>query len=127
MRSALELIMETRVSDWLMFGVLLILFLGVGVSLYRAHKANGGSKYNNFNLIDLVATRDGKVDRPAFLEMSTFALIGWGFIVLVTKQQWGLLVAYGGMMCGVFVARAAHAAYLKSNQQKDAPNGDSKG
>lgn len=109
------------IGDIVMFSLLGLVAFAVIVSLYRAHRLNGDSHYRNFNLIDLIATREGKVDRPAFLEMATFMLIAWGFIVLVTKQQWGLLVAYGGMMVGAFSLRAAHSAWLKSSQPKEPP------
>jgi hypothetical protein len=116
-----ELLKEIEMGDIVMFALLVLAATGAIWSLYVAHKTNGSSHYNRFNLIDLICTKDGRVDRPAFMEIGTWCLMAWGFIVLVTKNQWGLLVAYGGLWTGVFVTRAAHAAWLRSTSKEELP------
>lgn len=121
LRDMLNFLQNVRPEDLLLNGILLLLAIAIAISLISAHRQNGTSRYKTFNLIDLIATRDGHADRPAFLEMGTFALMAWGFIVLVNKAQWGLLVGYAGLMTSVFVLRAAHAAILKSRDPAAPP------
>ncbi len=89
--------------------VLLIL-----LSLIRVSRDDA---YSQFNLIDIITCQRGKVSRPACLEVGTWLLMAWGFVVMINKEQWGLVIGYAGLLTTVFVARAAHSAYLNSKNQ----------
>ena len=102
--------------------ILIGIFLAVAVSMYRFHTSK---RYDSFNLLDLITTRDGRISRPAVMEIGAFVLMTWGFIVLVQRDN--LAEWYAGIYAGAFVLRAAHSAYLscKSNGEvkKEAANG----
>lgn len=108
-------------ADVVMDVVLAIGGVMIFVSLWRAHKANGQSKYKDFNLLDLVATPQGGIDRPAFQETVVFVVMTWGFITLVVTGR--LTEWYAGIYTAIFVVRAAHAAYLRASAVAQLPNG----
>jgi|GEM_PF-6224458 len=97
--------------------VLICLVGGIGVSLWRFHKSD---RYQNFNLVDLITSRSGHIDRPAVQEIGVFILMSWGFVALVVHEPPAVPEWYVTVWVGFFVARAAHAAHLAS-KNKDEP------
>lgn len=89
--------------------ILLGLTMLVAVSLVRFHH---NEFYKNFNLVDIITCREGKVSRPAVMEFGAWIVATWGFVVLINKNQ--LSEWYLGAYIGAFVLRAGHAAYLSS-------------
>lgn len=104
-------ILEVDMIDVIMNSILMLVVIAIWLSVYRAHKANGSSRYNKFNLIDLITTREGTIDRPAFMEVTAFIVMTWGFIYLTGSGK--LTEWYAGIYIGAFVLRAAHSAFLK--------------
>ncbi len=101
--------------------VLGLIAVAVLVSMWRFHVSQD-DHYRQFNLIDLITTKDGIISRPAVMEFGVFLLMGWGFIVLVNKSalpEW-----YVTVLVGAFALRAAHSAYL-SSKKKDVPGNGS--
>ncbi len=94
----------------------------VAVSMIRFHK---NEQYKGFNLIDLITDHAGKVSRPACMEVGSWLLASWGFIVLINQNR--LTEWYMGAYIGAFVLRAAHAAYLAATTKKDGANGPGPG
>ena len=93
--------------DALLNVILAAFMLGIIWSLWKLHN---DEHYREFNLVDMITARDGRVSRPACLETGAFLVSTWGFIVLInrgTLQDW-----YVAAYVGAFVLRAAHAAYL---------------
>lgn len=93
--------------------ILAVGFLLILMSLVKIHFTKSG-EYAEFNLLDIITCQKGKVSRPACLEVGTWLLMAWGFVVLINREQWGLVLAYAGMMTTIFVLRAGHSAYLSS-------------
>lgn len=87
--------------------VLAAVALAVMVSMWRFHKS---TRYQSFNLLDLITTHDGKVSRPAVMEFGAWIMMTWAFIVLVQRDK--LAEWYAGIYVGAFVIRAAHSAWL---------------
>lgn len=97
------------------------------ITIYRIHT---NPKFSQFDCLDLITTRDKKIDRPAFQEFLVFIVMIWGFIIQMIKSgsapEW-----YVGILVGAFVIRAAHSSYLKSKETvvteativKDIPQG----
>jgi len=105
-------------SAWLssldMSDIVLNSILGLGlliviISAYRFHK---NPAYKNFNLFSLISHQDGTPSRPAIQEFVAFGITSWGFILLINKGN--LPDWYMMSYLGVFVARAAHNAYLQT-------------
>lgn len=103
---------DTLIVNILNMVMAVILALGL-ISLWRV---NLSDQYKQFNLIDLVTTREGRVNRPALQEFGVFIVMSWGFAVLVNNG--GLTEWYVGIYVGAFVLRAAHSAYLSSQNSK---------
>jgi hypothetical protein len=99
--------------DLIMYMILAGVMLLTVVSLIRAHRQNGGSRYARFNLLDLFCTKDGMVSRPATMEMLAFLVMTWGFVTLTTRGH--LTEWYAGIYIGAFVLRAAHSAHLRAH------------
>ena len=106
-------------SDVVMNMILAVAVLAIIVSLWRAHRANGSSRYNKFNLIDLVTTNDGYIDRPAFQETIVFIVMTWAVVTYTIKEE--LTEWLAGIYIATFVIRAAHSAYLNSKENTPLP------
>lgn len=89
--------------------ILLGLVMLIAVSMVRFHK---NEHYKNFNLVDVVTCREGKVSRPAIMEFGAWVVATWGFAILINQGK--LTEWYAGLYFGAFVVRAAHAAYLST-------------
>ncbi len=89
--------------------ILLGLVMLVVVSMLRFHN---NEFYKDFNLIDVITCREGKVSRPAIMEFGAWVVSTWGFVVLINKNQ--LSEWYLGAYIAAFVLRAGHAAYLST-------------
>ncbi len=112
MKTIIDLLHESSVSisDIILNIVLIVFFIGATISLYKLHRAN--SKYENFNLVWLLVNRHGYPDGAKCIEMGTWVLMSWGFIVHIlnkTLPDW-YLVSY----VGAFIARGGLGAYLRS-------------
>ena len=101
-------------SEWILNTLLGVVGLAVAVSMWRFHS---NPHFQHFNLLDLITTNDGKISRPAVMEMGAFVLMTWGFIVLVQRDK--LMEWYAGIYVGAFVLRAAHSAWLNCKQQPE--------
>src|SRR3990167_3011002 len=110
MKSAfLSWLSNLDVSDVVLNSILGLALIVVIASAWRFHKDR---RYKNFNLFSLVSHPDGTTSRPAIQEFVVFGITSWGFILLINKgslPEW-YMMSY----LGVFVARAAHNAYLNS-------------
>src|SRR5688572_17319770 len=111
-----EFLMSVDMADVVMNLILATAAMAILVSIYRAHRSNGHSKYRNFNLMDLFTTDEGRADRPALQETVVFLVLTWAVITYTVKGE--LTEWLAGIYVGTFVLRAAHAAYLRS---KEAP------
>lgn len=111
-------------SEIVLNSILAVLAVAVMVSMYRFHS---NTRFQHFNLLDLITTAEGKISRPAVMEFGAFVLLTWGFVFQV--QAGKLTTEYAGIYVGAFVARAAHSAWLscKTNGngevKKEAANG----
>lgn len=106
-------------SEVILNTLLAIVGVGVIVSLWRLHAGNG--IYKNFNLVHLIVNKDGYPDGAKCVEMGTFVLLSWGFIVYVTAKtlpEW-----YMQFYLLAFVLRGAYGAYLRSKGEPDMPLG----
>lgn len=102
--------------------ILVLLLIAIGFSLVMAHRSNGSSKYNKFNLIDLFVTKEGIVDGPRTMELIAFLVMTWGFVTLINQKS--LSEWYVGIYIAAFVLRAAHSAYLKTKVGGGPTSGD---
>lgn len=84
------------------------------VSVWRFHRSG---QYEEFNLLDLITSRCGKISRPAIMELGAFVLMTWGFVMLINASQ--LTEWYTGIYVGAFVLRAAYSSYLAKNVEKE--------
>jgi hypothetical protein len=100
-----------------MYAFLSFGFIIVTSSLFAAHRSNGTTKYQNFNVMDLFCTRGGHISRPAVMEMIAFLIMTWGFVTFVLQKN--LTDWYAGIYVGTFVLRAAHSAYLRVNTKDE--------
>lgn len=95
-----------------------LIFLGavilVVVSMVRFHN---NERFEHFNLVDLITDKEGRVSRPALMEVGSWFVATWGFVMLINQGK--LTEWYMGAYIGAFVLRAAHAAYLASQQPKE--------
>ena len=76
-------------------------------------------------LNSMITHADGSFSRPAVEEFGVFILMCWGFVMFFNKAtlEWlPSIIQYVGIFATVFVARAAHSAYLNSKNG----NGDKK-
>lgn len=110
-----------RVLDWLIANdvtasevflnaALTVVGLLIAATLWKLHRSNG--TYKNFNLVFLVMNKEGFPDGAKFVEMGTWLLLSWGFIVQTTGktlQEWYMQWFLIG-----FVLRGAYGAYLRS-------------
>ncbi len=97
-------------GDVIMNTLLIVVGVAVLASLWKLHKANG--RWQNFNLVYLLINKDGYPDGAKCIEMGTWILMSWGFIVYVTAKslpEW-YLISYAG----AFIARGGFGAYLRS-------------
>ena len=97
------------VSDIVLNSILGLALMVVIVSAWRFHK---DPRYKQFDLFKLITHADGTPSRPAVEEFVVFGITSWGFILLINKgnlPEW-YMISY----LTVFVARAAHSAYLNS-------------
>jgi hypothetical protein len=90
----------------------LLVLVGIAllVSLWRMHTGNG--IYKKFNLVYLIVNKDGYPDGAKCIEMGTWLLLSWGFIVYVTAKtlpEW-----YMQTFVVAFVIRGGYGAYLRS-------------
>ena len=99
------------VTDLVLQALLGLVVLGLIISAWRFHN---NDHYRHFNLIDLVTNREGKISRPAMMELGAFVLMTWGFVVLITKGA--LTEWYAGLYVGAFVMRAAYSSYLSHTE-----------
>lgn len=96
--------------------LLVIVGIAILVSLVRMHSGNG--IYKNFNLVHLMVNKDGYPDGAKVIELGTWLLLSWGFIVYVTAKtlpEW-----YAQIFVVAFVLRGAYGGYLRSK----APRGE---
>jgi len=107
-------------SDYVLNAVLVLLVLAIVASFWHYHRSGN---YEQFNLLDLVTTRDGRIHRPAVMEFGAFVLMTWGFIVLINRDN--LAEWYATIYVGAFVLRAAYSAWLRQKtDQQDANRED---
>jgi len=106
-------------SEVILNTLLVIFGIAIIVSLIRSHRGNG--PYKNFNLIYLIVNSEGFPDGAKVVEIGTFFLLAWGFVVYVTGKtlpewymQWFLIA---------FVLRGAYGAYLRSKGGPEMPLG----
>ena len=99
--------------------ILVLMVLAIVFSLIMAHRSNGASRYNKFNLLDLFVTKEGIVDGPRTMELIAFLVMTWGFVTLINQKA--LSEWYVGIYIAAFVLRAAHSAYLKSKTPEPRP------
>lgn len=112
---------EITPSEVILNTLLVIVGIAILVSLVRLHRGNGGGVYKNFNLVHLIVNSEGFPDGAKVVEIGTFLLLAWGFIVYVTAKtlpewymQWFLIA---------FVLRGAYGAYLRSKGGPEMPLG----
>jgi len=110
-----------RVLDWLISNditasevvlntLIAIACIAIIISMWNLHRANG--RYQNINLVDLIVSKEGRLDGAKCVEMGTFLLMSWGFVVYVTAKalpEWYMQAFLFG-----FVLRGAYGAYLRS-------------
>lgn len=110
-----------RLLDWLIAGditpsevilntLLVLVGIAIIVSLVRMHTGNG--VYKNFNLVHLIVSKEGYPDGAKVIELGTWILLSWGFIVYVTAKtlpEW-----YAQIFVVAFVLRGAYGGYLRS-------------
>lgn len=110
MKSALlSWLSNLDVSDIVLNSILALALMVVIVSAWRFHK---DKRFKSFNLFKLITHLDGTPSRPAIQEFVAFGITSWGFILLINKgnlPEW-YMMSY----LAIFVARAAHSAYLNS-------------
>lgn len=95
---------------WALLGLFMVVAV---IALWKSHK-DQSKDFKNFNLLDLITTSQGTINRPAVMELVVFVLMGWGFIVYVargTLSEW-----YAGLLVGAFVLRAAYSSFLSSKK-----------
>lgn len=109
-----------QLSDYILNLVLACVAVAILVSFYRYHRS---PRYENFCLLDLITTTEGRIHRPAVMEFGAFVLMTWGFIVLINRdrlEEW-----YATVFVGAFVVRAAFSAWLRQKtDQQDANRED---
>ena len=101
-------------SDYVLNGLLALMALAIAISFIRY---NADPKYDKFNLIDLITTKDGKLHRPAVMEFGAFVLMTWGFIVLINRNR--LAEWYAAIYVGAFVVRSAYSAWLRQKGERE--------
>jgi hypothetical protein len=104
-------------GDVIMNLLLTVVGCTVLYSLWRLHKANG--RWNNFNLVHLLTNKEGYPDGAKCVELGTWLLMSWGFIVYVTAKalpDW-YLMSYAG----AFIARGGFGAYLRAKSADPTP------
>lgn len=97
-------------GEVLLNGILALGALAIFFSLWKLHRRNG--RYSNFNLVYLIVNKDGYPDGAKCLEMGTWMLMSWGFIVQVTAKS--LPEWYVVAFVTTFVGRGAFGAYLRA-------------
>ena len=105
---------DLTVSEIILNSMLVLAGVAIVTSLYRMHYGNG--QYKNFNLVHLIVNAKGYPDGAKCVEIGTFILLSWGFIVYVTSKtlpEW-----YMQWFLGAFVLRGAYGAYLRSKGEK---------
>lgn len=110
---------DLTASEIILNSLLVMAGLAIAVSLYRMHYGNG--TYQNFNLVHLIVNAKGYPDGAKCVEIGTFILLSWGFIVYVTAKtlpEW-----YMQWFLFAFVLRGAYGAYLRSKGEPPAEPG----
>lgn len=113
----MDMFRDASVSDIILNIILSVFFIAMLYSMYKLHRAN--SKYENFNLVWLLVNKHGYPDGAKCIEMGTWVLTSWGFIVYIlnkTLPDW-YLIAY----IGAFIARGGVGAYLRSQSGEPRP------
>lgn len=108
-------------ADFVMNLILVTVMSFIAISAWRFHRDKG--HYANFNLVDLICTRDGRVSRPALMEMGVYVLMSWAFVTLTVTGK--LSEWFAGLYVATFVARAAHSAWMAKDQNGDGKEHDS--
>ena len=106
-------------SEVVLNSLLALVLIGVLWSLWRMHCGNGF--YKNFNLVHLIVNKGGYPDGAKCIEIGTFLLLSWGFVVYVTAKalpEW-----YMQTFIVAFVLRGGYGAYLRSKGEPVAPSG----
>lgn len=104
-------------SEVILNTLLVLVGIAIIVSLWRMHAGNG--PYKNFNLVHLIVNKDGYPDGAKVIEVGTWLLLSWGFIVYVTAKalpEW-----YAQIFVVVFVVRGGYGAYLRSKAPVEGP------
>ena len=107
-------------TDIILNSILALVALAVLLSMWRFHS---NPRFKCFNLLDLITSHDGKISRPAVMEFGAFMLTGWGFVMLINRNNLSEWYMMGFL--GAFVARAAHSAWL-SCRTNGGENGNGK-
>lgn len=110
---------DITASEVILNSLLVIVGVALLVSLWRMHSGNGF--YKNFNLVHLVVNKDGFPDGAKCIEIGTWLLLAWGFIVYVTAKtlpEW-----YMQTFVVAFVLRGGYGAYLRSKGDVPGPEG----
>lgn len=97
--------------EYALYGLLLVFFITVIAMLWISHRAK---KYPNFDMLQLIMTKEGFLHRPGLFETVACVTMTWGFIVYVvrgTLSEW-----YAGLYVAAFIARGAYAAFLSSKK-----------
>lgn len=99
-------------SDVILNTLLAMLGVGILVSLIRLHRGNG--VYQKFNLVHLIVNKEGYPDGAKCIEMGTFLLLSWGFIVYMTSPSKLLPEWYLITYVTLCIGRGAYGAHLRA-------------
>jgi len=114
------LLMRQITAGDVVLNTILVLFgLAILVSFWRMHRGNG--RYENFNLVYLIVSKDGYPDGAKCIELGTWLLLAWGFVVYVTSKtlpEW-----YVQIFVVAFVIRGGYGAYLRAKGGPEAQPG----
>lgn len=89
--------------------ILALIATTVLISMWRFHR---DERYKKFNLVDVITARDGRISRPAMMEFGSWVIASW-YIIIQANRSEDIHIELG-LYLTTFVARAAHAAYMNS-------------
>lgn len=110
---------DITASEVVLNSLLTLVLIAILISLWRMHSGNG--LYKNFNLVHLIVNKEGFPDGAKCVEIGTFLLLSWGFVVYVTARtlpEW-----YMQTFIVAFVLRGGYGAYLRSKGEPEEPAG----
>lgn len=99
--------------------ILALITAAVLISMWRFHR---DEHYRRFNVLDVITARDGRISRPAVLEFGSWVIASWYIIIQANRQE--AISAEFGLYLTAFVARAAHAAYMNTQQPASTEKND---